>query len=652
MGELLYSIRDIFTKYLFTNGKIYYNIPAYQRGYKWDSTNVRQLLDDLLSFQDNNLNTNNYYCLQNITIIPGHDRKGTISFQVADGQQRLTTLYILISYYNYKGEKWINETFDIDTRLNYEVRDTTGNFLNHCVSKGTLWNLIEEKQNIASLCDSKDKYYICEVAKTIVAWYKEHDQNKNQPAINVSTILDRVQLIVNSLHPGDEENVFAGLNGGKVDLDGADLMRAILITRSAKEKFPKFATSQEQFYKQCVQEYRIQMGQELDSMNQFWGNKNIQFFYDQLLPDNTRKNKTFNYGTYPIGLLYTLLFEADKDKFAPKDESLTIRLFEYGLDIDGTKGNDHWELYDHIIKLHHTLKDWHEDDEIYHLLGYLFFNYKGQACDSNNIHVNFHDLWNKIWNISSTKNEFKDKLKNLIRNLILNNYLESDNRNIWDCSQDFLPAIKLKDTLCNINEDWYTRSFTSTLLPLLDVIICSNKDKRNGRLDSKYFKVTKEDKEHIRPRTPHKKDEDSTLVKKDWIEFINNNFDDKDNLKQILLDELKELNDHEPIQESLQANLLKRMNNYGLNSIGNIVLLHESINRSYGNAGYREKLQRITNEFFTKKYYVRPYTFHVFLSKITNQNKIVWHWTSKEIEDNAANIWNMISQYLKIEINS
>ena len=113
MAELIYSVKSVFQDYLY-NGQLY-NIPEYQRGYKWTEQQVEQLLKDTHEFEtggDNDL----FYCLQNITLV---EKDG--NFNVVDGQQRLTTLTLLLSYFN--------EFTLVENKINYSVRETSNKFL-------------------------------------------------------------------------------------------------------------------------------------------------------------------------------------------------------------------------------------------------------------------------------------------------------------------------------------------------------------------------------------------------------------------------------------------------------------------------------------------------------------------------------------------
>lgn len=66
-------------------------IESYQRGYRWDSKQVTELLEDLLEFQKTG---NNLYCLQPIIVRKVDENK----YELIDGQQRLTTIYILLKF--------------------------------------------------------------------------------------------------------------------------------------------------------------------------------------------------------------------------------------------------------------------------------------------------------------------------------------------------------------------------------------------------------------------------------------------------------------------------------------------------------------------------------------------------------------------------
>lgn len=94
-------------------------IPAYQRGYRWTKIEVRKLLDDLkegaISRRDE------YYSLQPIVV---KQRDGG-NWELIDGQQRLTTLWLIFNFMQQGGYRRSGAVFDLD----YETRRGSRDYL-------------------------------------------------------------------------------------------------------------------------------------------------------------------------------------------------------------------------------------------------------------------------------------------------------------------------------------------------------------------------------------------------------------------------------------------------------------------------------------------------------------------------------------------
>jgi len=67
-------------------------IPSYQRGYRWGEQQVQKLLDDVWNFSQFKTK-DEFYPLQPIVVF--NDKS---NYEVIDGQQRITTIYIILKY--------------------------------------------------------------------------------------------------------------------------------------------------------------------------------------------------------------------------------------------------------------------------------------------------------------------------------------------------------------------------------------------------------------------------------------------------------------------------------------------------------------------------------------------------------------------------
>lgn len=644
-GELIQSVRQIFTKAI--EDKITYVIPSYQRGYKWNRDNVAKLLDDLKNFELGNAsNPQSFYCIQNITIVPTIKADG---WHVVDGQQRLTTLYILLSFLRKFHNNKDLYFFSSRECLRYSVRKDTEKVLRNDIYGGKIW----EKDIDPNKAKHKDEWYILDVAQGIKDWFIT-----NGNSLKIDTITNRLKLIVNSMssESASEEEIFAGLNGGKVDLDGTDLVRAELITRSAKEKYQNALVSK-------VKEFRMRIAIELDEMSLWWGHKEQTTYFKQFLPEKFNDN-IFNHSIHPLGLLYKLYFlihQIEGEKFG-------IEFFENGRNYNGKHGDDHWELYETIMHLHRTLRMWFSDQLLYHWIGFIMFRFKGQPLDfttiealgltPNNASVGFKLIW-QIWNNSASKEVFISKLIFLVK------YMMSAH------DDQFVSNIR------NPNRQWYGNDSKGIIdvLVLMDVMKCTGiykdlwKDEDLSelktisfsdfgnmklRLPASYFTKYHENFEHIRSCAPNSDEGKEEKSKQVWIQHITRIYDDaasesaecqmKSSLLSILEDYKKE-----ELDDAVIKKLNQEMNKYGQHSIGNMALLDEHVNKSYGNAPFQNKIQRIFSEYMNDAWYIRPYTMIVFEHKIEDSDKS-WRWTQQNIRENARNIANNVERFMNYKL--
>lgn len=125
-------------------------IESYQRGYRWDDKQVISLLKDLLDFRRKDTNL---YCLQPIIVKKINENE----YELIDGQQRLTTIYILLKFL--KQDEYL-----------YEIEYKRPN------SKEFLENI--DTQN-DELINNLDFYFMKKAYKTIEKWFEETNEKEN-----------------------------------------------------------------------------------------------------------------------------------------------------------------------------------------------------------------------------------------------------------------------------------------------------------------------------------------------------------------------------------------------------------------------------------------------------------------------------------------
>jgi uncharacterized protein with ParB-like and HNH nuclease domain len=195
-----------------------FTIPHYQRGYRWEDQEVTELLDDLWAFQKDK-ESGDFYCLQPIVLRENDNG----NYDVLDGQQRLTTLYLLLVYLenNRKDENYNQPLFS----LNYATRPKCEEFLS---TKAFTDNEINDS-NI-------DFYHICNAYQYIDRWFKDGKHSGAKSKL-VPVLLDKTEKgnrnvkviryeVDKEINPID---VFIRLNIGKIPLTDAELTKALLL---------------------------------------------------------------------------------------------------------------------------------------------------------------------------------------------------------------------------------------------------------------------------------------------------------------------------------------------------------------------------------------------------------------------------------------
>jgi hypothetical protein len=188
--------------------------------------------------------------------------------------------------------------------------------------------------------------------------------------------------------------------------------------------------------------------------------------------------------------------------------------------------------------------------------------------------------------------------------------------------------------------NWYRDDRLVKVLLVLDII--SSAPQERAKLPYLAFTKNNNDIEHIFPQNP-----EEVREKKEYIEFLN---------KYILKDKsafdlsgYEENKDELEYQNQMSAFIGDVVSEIDINSIGNLVLLYLSLNRSLGRIPYTKKRGRVI-DFFNKGNFIQPHTFQVFaryFSDEKNESYDLEHWTNNDIKDNEKAILNSISKFFK-----
>ena len=320
------SIRDIIDK------KINFNIPAYQRGYRWDKINVTDLLDDLLEFMQDG-SSGKFYYLQPLVV----KKIGENRYNVIDGQQRLTTIFIILKYLEnlLKEENGIDEIYT----LSYETRKDSKDFLQNIAGK----TQDESNQNMDYFC-------MYQAYEAVDSWFKDKISQKKTTKRKMLEIFTNsedekhIEFIWYEVEKSenDEVKIFARLNSGKIPLTNAELIKALFLN---VRNFLKECSKNEIITKQ------IEISKEWDEIE--YTLQDDEFF------------KFLTKNDYPtrIELLFEILSGVKNTEL---DRYAIYRHFS-----DMAKEGDLSHIWTDIKKIFLTFKFWFKDIEYYHLVGFL-----------------------------------------------------------------------------------------------------------------------------------------------------------------------------------------------------------------------------------------------------------------------------------------
>ncbi len=562
-------------------GKHYY-IPSYQRGYRWTTKQVTQLLDDLLEFERNK-RKGEFYCLQPIVVVPlqGGQRPQQWQdgeepvYEVIDGQQRLTTILLILQYMKDK-QLPLNQLYE----LSYQTRIGSSDFLRNIRSKSE-----EEAER------NSDYWHIYHAYRAIDDWFTNKQQEEIELICQLLISKDKlnnVRIIWYELGQSEDKiDVFSRLNIGKIPLTNAELIKALFLRRG---NFADNLASLEQ----------VQIASEWDSIENKLQNSSFWTFVSGC---------NSNYANH-IELIFELIAGSNQSKQTS---------FEYYTEVLNASNVPVSKIWLEVKQVFLRLEEWYDNHELYHYIGYL-------TSTGSSI--------SEIYQLSLNKSKaqfvqaLKEKIKDSFNNVILDD-LEYEPSNLKTIRKVLL-LFNIETILCSSKA--YTRfPFDLYLLGQWDVEHIRSQTEYSNKLYQE--SVLSESVSYFESKY-ELNDQDQELLSeiKDLLPRMENKKGDayQQDFKELFAKIQKHFGEDKDLQE--------------VNGLGNLTLLDSKTNRSYGNSPFVLKRQRIVQN--DKEGVFTPIaTKNVFLKYYSHHATDILVWQDKDAEDYMQSIQELLSYY-------
>lgn len=277
-------ISDVFKASIDDDNTLRYEIPLYQREYMWNKNEWEMLFNDLVT------NEKGYFLGSIIAINKREYNSDPAIMEIVDGQQRLTTIsLLLLAIYSTLGE-FDSDMDDILKRQYYDLADEIskktrkGEFLirlklqekNNNDYLALLYSLKLSNTRIDVRYASRRKIYRAYnfFKKTIKEWLAEDDtDNQLDKLLGLrDKVNSAIVIFIETKSNKDAYMLFESLNNRGVPLSALDLMKNLLVresgdnARSSYEKWMDIVTNltddysiQERFFRQYYNAFREEL---------------------------------------------------------------------------------------------------------------------------------------------------------------------------------------------------------------------------------------------------------------------------------------------------------------------------------------------------------------------------------------------------------
>lgn len=572
-------------------------IPSYQRGYRWTSNEVKALLDDIYEFILDNEKSDKsvFYCLQPLIAYLHNDK-----YYVIDGQQRLTTIYIILTYLKDIAQMLGKSKY----QLSYETRPDSEIYLNNI--DGVTSN------------DNVDYFHIYHAYNAVSEWFSDKDgilKVKMLSTLTASNVEGKnVKFIWYEIDPKDAIDVFTRINIGKIPLTNAELIKALFV----KDK--NFSENE--------QAKKIAITTEWDDIEKKLNNTKFWYFLSNLDHNSNYDNK----------IEYILDLISNKSK---ENEKLHT-FFYFNNFIESAKVNFSFDIDNVWIKIKdkfQILEEWYESHDLYHYVGYLL---------STGTSIN--DILE--WSQNKDKSDFIKFIESKIRMQFKN--VDIDKLTFERSSDKRI----IRRILLLFNLETILQSKKSHIRFPFDKYKTEKWDIEHINPQNPFDKIEHyvewciDSLEYLTGEkfTVLDLQKDQDFFEEKYEVMIINLSDDDKKVIDLIIDILNDPIDFKPKTEELAFQLFNRFKGAesdSPNHISNLTLLDALTNRSYGNSLFPIKRNTIIKNDCSGVF-VPICTKNVFLKYYSKKMSDVMFWKEADGKAYFENIKDTLSQYLMI----
>lgn len=348
---------------------ICFEIPYEQRGYRWRVLNLLELLGDLIEFSKDP--TGAVYCLQPLAV---SNRYSSQKYRVWDGQQRLTTIFLLMNS--------LGLPYPYSFIFERDMDGKRKNFMKSPVFRGN------EEENIDLFYIGRSKQLFDDCINNNIQSNLINRENKTEVGLfervcdalkDIDTKENLKKLLLGELpnknlmflwYEVDEQyatEIFMDINSGKISLTNTELIKALLLSENSIIKKPELTAMQFSEIEQGLMNDNLWFMIQPQEFKRIYNS--IELVKGKDLQDKSAsdiRNKLLRFD-----LLFNLVAGVDFKQY----QQDPLSAFRYFYDNRGQLD----EIWRKIRDSYRVLQSIYNDMEAYHYVGFLTYQNPGAS---------------------------------------------------------------------------------------------------------------------------------------------------------------------------------------------------------------------------------------------------------------------------------